>query len=399
MSTNRSLKIVEFFKPRQIKISSAYLQYVWDDAGRRYLDCHTGHGAAFLGHRNPIIVERIMEQMKTLTIAPPSFKTDIAEETLSKLSKILPSNIEQVYFLNSGSEAVELALKIARKVTGRKKFISFINAFHGRTMGALSVTWNPKYREGFDPFPWSVQFLPYNAVDEILKAVDENVAAIILEPIQGEGGLAQATEEFVKAARDACYKAGSLLIIDEIQTGFGRTGSIWAHERFGIKPDVLVTGKSIGGGFPVSMVAFDSSIAGMLKEGEHGSTHGGNPLALAAVSGGIDVLLKDEVHLRARASGEKLSNCLRYVVEECSHVARGLRGRGLMLGIDLRFNPDEIVKKLQDRGLLCLKAGLTVLRLLPPYMINEEDIKFCSETIKEVLRSYKAGGDKGEGGD
>lgn len=384
-----SLKIIPFVKPRLLKLSRAYGQYVWDEAGRRYLDCHTGHGVAFLGHRNPKVVESIKRQMELIMTATPAFQTDIADEALSKLSKILPSNMGYVFFLNSGSEAVELAMKIARKVTGRKRFIAFRNSFHGRTMGALSATWNPKYREGYDPFPWETRFVPYNDVDAITSEVDESVAAVLFEPVQGEGGLTSATQEFARALMEVCEKAGAFLIVDEVQAGFGRTGKIWAHEHLNMRPDIMVAGKSIGGGFPVSVVAVETSIGEKLREGEHGSTHGGNPLALAAVSGGIDALIDDSVPLKASLSGEKLSTELRNVVECCAHVARSVKGKGLMLGIELRFPPDEIIRELQTKGLLCLKAGTSVLRLLPPYLITDEDIKFCSKTIQEVLSAWK----------
>jgi len=384
-----SLKIIPFAKPRLLRLSRAYGQYVWDEVGRRYLDCHTGHGVAFLGHRNPKVVESIKRQMELIMTATPAFQTDIADEALSKLSKILPNDMDYVFFLNSGSEAVELAMKIARKVTGRKRFIAFRNSFHGRTMGALSVTWNPKYREGYDPFPWETRFVPYNDVDAITSEVDESVAAVLFEPVQGEGGLTPATQEFAKALMEACEKAGAFLIVDEVQAGFGRTGKIWAHEHLNIRPDIMVAGKSIGGGFPVSVVAVKTSIGERLREGEHGSTHGGNPLALAAISGGIDALIGDSVPLKASLSGEKLSTELKKVVECCAHVARGVKGKGLMLGIELRFPPDEVIRELQMKGLLCLKAGTSVLRLLPPYLITDEDIKFCSETIKEVLSAWK----------
>ncbi len=386
---SKSLKIIPFAKPRLLRLSRAYGQYVWDETGKKYLDCHTGHGVAFLGHRNPRIVESIMRQMELIMTATPAFQTDIADEALSKLSKILPSDMDYVFFLNSGSEAVELAMKIARKITGRKRFIAFRNSFHGRTMGALSVTWNPKYREGYDPFPWETNFVPYNDVNAITSAVDGSVAAVLFEPLQGEGGLTPATQEFAKALTEACEKAGTILIIDEVQAGFGRTGKIWAHEHLNIGPDIIVAGKSMGGGFPVSMVATKNSIGERLREGEHGSTHGGNPLALAAISGGIDVLIGDDVPSKSSLAGEKLSRELKKIVECHTHATRSVKGKGLMLGIELRFNPDEVIRELQRKGLLCLKAGTSVLRLLPPYLITDDDIAFCSETINDVLSGWK----------
>ncbi|MEM2909670.1 MAG: aspartate aminotransferase family protein [Nitrososphaerota archaeon] len=386
---DKSLRIIPFAKPRLLRLSRAYGQYVWDETGRKYLDCHTGHGVAFLGHRNPKIVESIKRQMELIMTATPAFQTDIADEVLSKLSRIIPGDMDYVFFLNSGSEAVELAMKIARKVTGRKRFIAFRNSFHGRTMGALSVTWNPKYREGYDPFPWETKFIPYNDIDAVTSTVDESVAAVLFEPVQGEGGLTHATQEFARTLTEVCENTGASLIVDEVQAGFGRTGKVWAHEHLNIRPDILVAGKSMGGGFPVSMVVVKASIGERLREGEHGSTHGGNPLALAAISGGIDILINDSVPLKSSLSGEKLSAELKKIVECCTHVTREVKGKGLMLGIELRFNPDEVIRELQMKGLLCLKAGTSVLRLLPSYLINDDDIKFCSELINEVLSAWK----------
>ena len=211
------LKLMRFYAPRGLKLVKGEGQYVWDSEGRRYLDCHTAHGVGFLGHRNPYVIKSIKEQLEKIMIASPTFDTEIMEESIKLLEKILPKNHTYFYMLNGGAEGIELALKTARRVTGRKKFISFINAFHGRSMGALAVTWNPRYRAGYDPFPWNVDFLPYNRVDVLEKKIDEDVAAIIVEPVQGEGGLAVASKEFLRSIRDSCDRVGALMIIDEIQ--------------------------------------------------------------------------------------------------------------------------------------------------------------------------------------
>ncbi len=379
-------KLMSFYAPRNLKIVRGEGQYVWDIDGRRYLDCHTGHGVAFLGHRNRMVVEEIRKQLEKIMVLSPVFDTEMKEEVTRLLEKILPSHLTYFYLLNSGSEAVELSLKLARRITGRRKFISFINGFHGRTMGALAMTWNPSYRRDYDPFPWEVEFLPYNDVGAVERAVDERVAGVIVEPVQGEGGLSAATLEFLKAIRDRCDEDGAFMIIDEVQSGFGRTGVLWAHQRADIEPDILVAGKSMGGGFPVSMTAVREEIGRKIDAGAHGSTHGGNPLALAALKGGIRTLLEDRVAERAAEAGELMGRILEGVASENPESVRGVRGLGLMRGLELRWDPAPYIQELQSRGVLALRAGLTVLRLLPPYMITRQDIEELGEKLNEALK-------------
>ncbi|MEM1584357.1 MAG: aspartate aminotransferase family protein [Nitrososphaerota archaeon] len=383
------VKLIQFYSPRGLKLSRAENQYVWDTNGRKYLDCHTQYGSIFLGHRNPKITNAIKEQIDKIYGAYPAFDTEAKEKALESLSKILPRKLEYVYMLNGGGEAVELALKITRKITGRKKFISFINAFHGRTMGALSVTWNPKYREGYDPFPWDVKFLPYNKVEELEKEVDDGIAGVIVEVIQGEGGLNEGSVEFLKAIREACDKAGAQMIIDEVQTGFGRTGYLWAHQIANVEPDILVAGKAIGGGFPVSLTAVKTELGEKLKEGDHGSTFGGNPIACAALTASIQVLLEEKVVERVAQTGRIFRESLEKVKEDFGEVVREVKGRGLFLGIETRFEPTSILKLLQDNGVIALRAGRLVVRFLPPYMISTKDIEYAVGTLRNVLSQVK----------
>jgi len=386
-----TLKLVRFYAPRDLKLVKGEGQYVWDADGKRYLDCHTAHGVAFLGHRNPWVIRELKKQLEELITASPVFTTQVMEEAVKLLEKILPRKLRYFYMLNGGSEGVELALKAARKLTGRTRFISFINAFHGRTMGALAVTWNPRYRKGYDPFPWDVEFLPYNDVDAVEREIDETVAAVIVEPVQGEGGLSVASSEFLKTIRDSCNRHGALMIIDEVQSGFGRTGVLWAHERANITPDIMVAGKSLGGGFPLSVVAFSEETGSELKGGDHGSTFGGNPLALAALKGGIQALLEDRVVEKASEAGKSLAKTFEELVSEHKLATRGVRGIGLMAGIELRTNPTKAIQMLQEKGVLALKAGLTVLRFLPPYLITREDIESLRQALDEVLAVVKPG--------
>lgn len=383
------VRLIRFFAPRGIKVSRAKGQYVWDSEGRRYLDFHTGNGAALLGHLNPYVMRRLKEQMERITVLPPLYDSDVLEEALSALGRILPPHLSNVFFQNSGSEAVELALKLARKRTRRRKAVAFTGSFHGRTFGALSVTFNRAYREGYDPFPFEVEFLPFNSLED-LRRIGEDVAAAIVEPVQGEGGLTPATDEFLRELERRCREVGAYLIVDEVQSGFGRTGLIWDHLRANVRPDVLVAGKSIGGGFPVSLVAVDDEIASKVEEGEHGSTHGGNPLALAAVTGGVEALISEDVPTKAHAASELLFAGLREVAAENAELVRSVKGKGLMLGLELRFNPSQAIKDLQSKGLLALKAGTTVLRFLPPYMITQEDIGWAVAKVSESLSALKA---------
>jgi acetylornithine/LysW-gamma-L-lysine aminotransferase len=383
------VRLIRFFAPRGIKVLRAKGQYLWDSEGRRYLDFHTGNGAALLGHLNPYVLRRLKEQTERVTVLPPLYDSDVLEDALSALGRVLPPHLGNVFFQNSGSEAVELALKLARKRTRRRKAVAFTGSFHGRTFGALSVTFNRTYREGYDPFPFEVEFLPFNSVEDLCR-IDEDVAAAIVEPVQGEGGLTPATDEFLRELERRCREVGSYLIVDEVQSGFGRTGLIWDHLRANLRPDVLVAGKSIGGGFPVSLVAVNDEIASKVEEGEHGSTHGGNPLALAAVTGGVEALLSDDVPSKAHATSELLFAGLREVAAENAELVRTVKGKGLMLGLELRFNPSQAIKDLQSKGLLTLKAGTTVLRFLPPYMITQEDVEWAVARVSESLSAIKA---------
>ena len=378
------LKYLKFYKDRDVIIKKARDQYVWDVNDTKYLDFHTGHGVAFLGHRNPHVVNSLINQLNKIMTLSTSFRAKIREEMLELLSKIVPSEFEYVTLLNSGSEAVDFALKIARKATSRKKTIYFHNSFHGRTFGALSVTGNPRYRRGFEPLVPETLSVKYNDVDGVERVVDENTAAVILELIQGEGGINIASLDFVKVIKQRCMEVGALLIIDEVQTGFGRTGKIWAFQHYNILPDILISGKAIGGGFPVSAVFLHGFLANKLDPGDHGSTYGGNPLACAAVKASTEVLIDKNVPEQAKVKGAKLLSMLKKRLSD-SRLIRDIRGLGLMIGIELRTKPQNIIRCAQDNGLLILKAGLTVARLLPPYLINDEDISWGVEVLDRCI--------------
>lgn len=378
------LRYLSFFEPRGIEISKAEGQYVWDSKGNKYLDFHTGHGVAFLGHRHPKIVNELKKQLDIVAVATPSFKVKVREEMLQELEAIMPSHLVEVTLFNSGAEAVEFALKLARKATGRKKLIGFTNSFHGRTFGALSVTGNYRYRAPFEPLLPNVELLKFNSIEDLEK-IDEETAGVIIEPIQGEGGVIPASPDFMKALESRVRKVGAILILDEVQTGFGRTGAVWAHEIYNVKPDVLIAGKSIGGGFPVSLVAMTQEVSSKISPGDHGSTFGGNPLACAAVKASVEVLVEEDVPRKAREAGRKLFSKLLEMVKG-KELVRSVRGVGLMIGVELRVLPTNVIRCLQEkRRVLALRAGSTVVRFLPPYMISDEDIDWSVEALAECI--------------
>ncbi|MEM0453788.1 MAG: aspartate aminotransferase family protein [Sulfolobales archaeon] len=378
------LKYLNLYGSRGIKIVKGEGQYVWDSNGNKYLDCHTGHGVAFLGHRNPKIVNSIKTQLDTLITLSTSYESNLREEAVKSLERISPNRYGYVYLLNSGSECVDFALKISRKVRKKTKFISFINSFHGRTFGALSVTWNPKYREPFKPLIGEVEFLKYNDSTSLDKYITDDVAAVIVEPVQGEGGVNPATHDFMKYLRQITQERGVLLIVDEIQTGCGRTGKIWASDIYGVYGDVMLVGKALGGGFPVSAALLTDEVGSLIGEGDHGSTFGANPLALAAIKAGVDVIVNDDVPSKAERSGKLIMEGLSNNVKDLK-IVRGLRGLGLMIGVELRFDPKNVIECLQRNGVLALKAGTTVVRMLPPYLINDEDIRNLVSSISRCL--------------
>ena len=386
------LRYLHFYESRGVRVARAEAQYVWDVEGRRYLDAYTGHGVAFLGHRPREVVEAIKEALETVMVAPPGVAGPWLEELLDALEPVLPRGMEYVTLLNSGAEAVELALKIARRVTGRSKIVYFTGSFHGRTMGALSVTSsNPEYRRGYEPLVPGTVRARFNSVEDLEKVIGGDTAAAIVEPVQGEGGVNPATPEFMKALREACSARGCLLIADEVQTGFGRTGRTWAVEHYGVEPDILVAGKAIGGGFPVSMVAVPSWIAEKLPRGFHGSTYGGNPMAMKAVAAAARILVERDVPRQAWEKGERLMELLRGSLEGVRAVRR-VKGLGLMIGVELRFPPGKVLKCLQEEErILALKAGSTVVRLLPPYLITSGDVEALAGGVERCVRRVYGG--------
>ncbi|MBI3170350.1 MAG: aspartate aminotransferase family protein [Chloroflexi bacterium] len=353
---------------------------LFDENGVEYLDCSSGHGVANLGHAHPKIAEALYKQASTLITLFESFPNDQRAILMEKITALVPG-LERVFFCNSGTEAVEAAFKFARISTGRKNFIAAMRAFHGRTYGALSATFNKKYREGFEPLLPGVSHVSYNNIEALDKAVNEETAAVILEVVQGEGGVYPASLEYVQAARRICDERGALLIVDEIQTGFGRTGKMFAIEHFGVTPDLLTCAKSIAGGVPMGAVLIGHSIQNLVP-GVHGSTFGGNPLSCAAANAALDVMKEEDLPGQAAAKGTYLLEKLKKI--ESPHI-REVRGLGLMIGIEMKQKVAPYIKILQEKKIIALNAGMTVIRLLPPLVISYEQIDHLVEVLTDVL--------------
>jgi len=361
---------------------------LWDDRGNAYIDCVGGQGAANLGHCHPAVLEAIARQSAELITCPELFHNPLRAEYQATLCAA--AEMPRAFLCNSGTEANEAALKIARLKTGRTGIIATMRGFHGRTMGALSATWNKEYREPFQPLIPNVTHVPYNNIDKLREALNADSAAVIIEVVQGEGGVHPAQDGYLQMVQAACHANGTLLIIDEVQTGFGRTGYLFAHQRDGVQPDLLTVAKSMAGGIPMGAVLIGERV-GELPPGTHGSTFGGNPLACAA---GLAVLKElttentedtENLVTRARVLGEQVVNHLRANLSE--NAAREVRGRGFMIGIELRGKAAPILKALQERGVLALPAGPSVLRLLPPLVISDDDLWRAVTIIEETLNN------------
>lgn len=354
---------------------------VWDEQGREYIDCVGGHGSANVGHCNPAVVRAIEQQSRKLLTCTEIFYNDIRAQMLAKVASITPPGLDRVFLCNSGAEAIEAALKFARMATGRTEVVAFMRAFHGRTMGALSATYDPKYRDPFMPLVPGFKHVPYDNAAAVREAITDQTAAIIVEPVQGEGGVRPGSAAFFAELAAICRERDILLIVDEIQTGFGRTGRMFASERFDLVPDILCMAKSIAGGLPMGAIAIGPRVQNVIKLA-HGSTFGGNPVACAAGIATIDYILANDLPARAEELGTYFLDRLRAVR---SDAIREVRGLGLMIGVEMRQKSTPYLKALMDRGVLALPAGTTVVRFLPPLVINREEIDLVVDRFAEAV--------------
>lgn len=353
---------------------------LFDAAGNEYIDCSSGHGVANLGHAHPKVAAAIAAQAATLITLFETFPNDQRAALMQKMASLVPG-LERVFFCNSGTEAVEAALKFARLSTGRTKIVAMMRAFHGRTFGSLSATFNKKYRDGFEPLVPGFSHVPYNKIEALASALDEGTAAVILEVVQGEGGVYPMDAEYLRAARRLCDERGALLIIDEVQTGFGRTGRMFAFQHYDILPDMLCVAKSLAGGVPMGAVLLGPAVQN-LTPGAHASTFGGNPLACAAAVAALTAIEEEDLPRHAAEKGAYLMDKLRQIE---SPLIREVRGLGLMIGIELKQKVAPYLKALQERRILALNAGLTVIRLLPPLVITYEQLDRVVKALTDVL--------------
>ena len=354
---------------------------VWDDTGREYIDCVGGQGIANLGHGNVAVADALGKQARTLASCTELFYNDRRAELYDRLAALLPPSLDRIFLCNSGTEAVEAALKFAHLATKRSRVVAAMRGFHGKTTGALSATWGPEYRELFGPLLEGFTHIPFNKTEALEAAITAETSAFIIELVQGEGGVRPATKEFVAAAARVCRERGAILIIDEVQTGFGRTGTMFALEQYGVVPDVLCLAKAIAGGMPMGAVAF-SQVLGELPKRSHSTTFGGNPLACAASIATLDEHRRLGLAKNAAERGAQLHAGLLAIT---SPKIREVRGLGLLQGIELKENSGPTLKALQDGGVLALGAGPTVVRYLPPLVITATQVETVIEATRAAL--------------
>jgi acetylornithine/LysW-gamma-L-lysine aminotransferase len=371
------------YNKREVTIVRGEGAHLWDEHGKEYIDCAAGMGVASLGHAHPIVAEAIATQARTLITCPELFYNNQRAQLLERLAAVTPPGLHRIFLCNSGTEAVEGALKFARMSTGKPNIIATMRAFHGRTMGALAATWDPDYRKHFEPLPAGFRHVPYNRLEALEEAIDEHTAAVLLEIVQGEGGVRPASAAYLQGAQELCRQRDVLLIIDEVQTGFGRTGKFFACEHYGLQPDILTMAKAMAGGLPMGAFAIGERVQ-TIHKGTHSSTFGGNPLACAAAIAVLDVLQGQRLPEYAAEVGTYFKERLRAID---SAKIREVRGLGLMLGMELKEKVAPYLRGLMERGVIALAAGSTVLRFLPPLIIPIEDIDTVVSQVSEVLQA------------
>jgi LysW-gamma-L-lysine/LysW-L-ornithine aminotransferase len=372
-------------KPAPLAIVKGSGVRLFDQEGRSYLDCGTGIGVAALGHAHPTLTQAISEQASTLMTCPSAYyHNDVRTQLMQKLAAIAPKDLDRIFLSNSGTEAVETALKLARVCTGKPGIVAAMRGFHGRTMGALSTTWKPAFRKGFDPLLPGVTHVPFNDIARLKQAMTSDVAALILEPIQGEGGIHPASQGYLEAARDLCDASGALLIFDEVQSGMGRTGRWFACEHYQVTPDILCVAKALGGGVPVAATIFPTALS--FAKGQHGSTYGGNPLACRAALTVIDVIEKEDLLHQITEVGAYFLQRLEELQRAMPEKIRDVRGMGLMLAVELRTKAGPVLKALMEQGVLALSGGSTIVRFLPPYMFTKANADEALNALESVLQ-------------
>jgi acetylornithine/LysW-gamma-L-lysine aminotransferase len=356
---------------------------VWDNDGREYIDCISGQGVANVGHANPAVAQALASQAQLLVTCPNGFYSPARAQLLAELARIAPPGLERAYLCNSGTEAVEAALKFARISTGRSKVVAAMRGFHGRTFGALSATWRKDYRQPFEPLLPGFGFVPYNRLERLEGVLDGDTAAVILEVVQGEGGVIPGDGEYLQGVQALCRERGAMFIVDEVQSGFGRTGRMFASQHHDLEPDLLCLAKGMAGGLPMGAVLLGPRV-GELPKKAHGTTFGGNPLACAAALATIRYIEEKALAQGAAELGTRFLQGLRAIEAPMIREARGL---GLMIGVELKTHAAPYLSALAERGILTLTAGSNVMRFLPPLVIGGEDVDTVVGQVAAVLEA------------
>ena len=367
-----------------INISKGKGAIVWDISGKEYIDCMGGYGVALVGHCNDRVINAIKNQSDNLITCHMSVYNNTRLKFLQKMSKISPKELSKIFFSNSGAEAIEAALKFSRKYTGKNGIIAMTGGYHGKTFGALSVTYNEKYRKSFQPLLEGVKFVPYNNPSKIEDSLDSSIGTVIIEPIQGETGIIVPSDDFLQKVRKICDQNNLVLIFDEIQTGVGRTGKMWAGEHWSTTPDIMCLAKGIAGGLPMGLTLCKSEILDAMKVGEHSSTFAGNPLSCAAGIATIDSLVEENLVGNAAKVGNIFKNGL-LELKENHRIVRDVRGLGLMLALELRFDIKDVLFEGIKEGLLMLYSGRNIIRLLPPLVIDEVKVLKTLDIMDKLL--------------
>ena len=358
--------------------------HVWDVDGKEYIDCMGGYGVALVGHQNKRVNDAIKEQIDKIITVHSSLYNKTREEFLKTLISLAPKGLTQVHLNNSGAEAIEAAMKFARKFTGKKGMVAMKGSYHGKSFGALSLTFNPKYRKAFAPLVEKVSFASYGDMESLRSVVDDDTAFIILEPIQGESGIIVAPDNFLQQVRELCDEKEILLIFDEIQAGLGRTGRLWACDHWNTAPDILCLAKGIAGGVPMGATLVRPDILALMGKGEHSSTFGGNPISCAAGTAALKALTEDGLIENSEKMGKLFREGLEKLKENHTMI-REVRGKGLMIGIEMKFEVRDILMGLIKKGVLMLYSGRNILRILPPLVISEEDVTKVLHALDSIL--------------
>jgi len=372
------------FGKRPLVITRGKGALVWDEKGKEYVDCSSSYGVALLGHSHPKVVEAICKQAETLISCHASLYNNKRTEFLQKLMSITPTGLNKAFLSNSGAESVECAIKLARKFTRKPEIIAVMGGYHGKTMGALSATWDKKYRDPFKPLVPEFKHIPPDNLEKLAEAITDKTAAVLLEPIRGEGGVRVPPEEFLPGVRALCDEKNVLLILDEVQTSFGRTGKMFGCDHWKVIPDVMCLAKPFAGGLPIGITVAKEEIMSSLKVGEHSTTFSGSPLVCAAGCAAIDVLVKDKLVERAAGLGAYFKAKLEEL-QARYNIVKEVRGLGLMLGMELRYDVRNIILKTMEKNVLILDAGRNVLRFLPPLVIEREQVDKAISVLDVII--------------